>query len=158
MKKYSYIFLTTVLFFVCCAAFAQAGKPLYTAPFGVESYTFRKSFPVDVEKTLDTIKMMGFTEIEGTGGKLPPAEFRKMCIARGITIPATGADYNSLVKSPDSLAEVAKTLGAKYLMCAWIPHKAAFTIDEAKKAVADFNNIGKVLKQHGITFCYAMLL
>lgn len=155
MKKYlAYTCLIIIPALAGVTAFAQTGKPLYTAPLGVESYTFRNSFPVDVAKTLDTIKMMGFTEIEGTGGKMPPAEFRKMCNARGISIPATGADYNSLVKSADSLAEVAKTLGAKYLMCAWIPHKAAFTIEEAKKAVTDFNTIGKVLKQHGITFCY----
>jgi sugar phosphate isomerase/epimerase len=136
------------------ACFAQSGKPLYTAPLGVESYTFRKSFPIDVSKTLDTIQMMGFTEIEGAGGKMPPAEFKKMCKDRGITIPSTGGDYNALLKSPDSLAEVAQTLGAKYLMCAWIPHKSVLTIDDAKKAVTDFNTIGKVMKQHGITFCY----
>jgi sugar phosphate isomerase/epimerase len=136
------------------ASFAQTGKPLYTAPLGVQAYTFRKSFPIDVAKTLDTIKMMGFTEIEGGGGKMPPAEFKKLCNDRGISIPSTGGDYNALVRNPDSLAEIAKTLGAKYFMCAWIPHKAALTIDEAKKAVEDFNKAGKALKEHGITFCY----
>ena len=41
-------------------------------------------------------------------------------------------------------------------MCAWIPHKVkgGFTYEEAKKAVEDFNMIGKVLKENGITFCY----
>ena len=114
-------------------AASQNGKPLYTAPLGVESYTFRKSFPVDVAKTLDTVKWMGFTEIEGTGGNLPPAEFKKLCDDRGISIPATGADYNELVKSPEAIAETAKILGAKYVMCAWIPHKSALTIEDAKK-------------------------
>lgn len=41
-------------------------------------------------------------------------------------------------------------------MCAWIPHKVkgGFTFEEAKKAVDDFNTIGKALKENGITFCY----
>jgi sugar phosphate isomerase/epimerase len=153
MNKFiCYVLLITVVF--CQTASAQKSKSLYTAPLGVQAYTFRNSFPFDVAKTLDTIKSMGFTEVEGTGGKLPPAAFKKLCSERGISIPSTGADYNELVKAPDSVAIVAKTLGAKYVMCAWIPHNGALTIDNAKKAVEDFNHAGKILKENGITFCY----
>lgn len=130
-------------------------KPLYTAPLGVQAYTFRKSFPVDVAATLDTIKMMGFTELEGGGGRMPPEEFRKMCEERGISIPATGSGYEQLVKDPKAVADRAKALGAKYVMTAWIPHTTgAFNFENAKKAVDDFNVAGKVLKENGITFCY----
>ncbi len=51
---------------------AQNSKSLYTAPLGVQAYTFRKSFPLDVAKTLDTIKLMGFVEIEGGGNGMSP--------------------------------------------------------------------------------------
>ena len=132
-----------------------AQKPLYTAPLGVQAYTFRKSFPIDVAKTLDTIKMMGFTEIEGGGGRMSPQEFKRLCDERGIRIPSTGASYEQLVKSPDSVAYKAKILGAKYVMCAWIPHdKGVLTLENAKKAVEDFNRAGKILKDSGLTFCY----
>jgi sugar phosphate isomerase/epimerase len=135
--------------------FAQKNEPLYTAPLGIEAYTFRKSFPIDVAKTLDTIKMMGFTEMEGGSNGMSPEAFKKLCDARGISIISTGADYEELVKSPGSVAHRAKSLGAKYVMCAWIPHQSAgFTFENAKKAVEVFNNAGKVLKDSGITFCY----
>jgi sugar phosphate isomerase/epimerase len=135
--------------------FAQKDKPLYTSPLGVEAFTFRKSFPIDVAKTLDTIKMMGFTEIEGGGGRMPPEEFKKLCDERGISIPATGVGYEQLVKSPDSIVYRAKALGAKYVMCAWIPHKdGVLTFDDAKKAADDFNKAGKFLKDNGLIFCY----
>jgi sugar phosphate isomerase/epimerase len=128
---------------------------LYTSPFGVQAYTFRKSFPNGVAATLDTIKMMGFTEIEGGGGQLSPEEFRKLCDERGISIPSTGVGYDQLVKDPAAVAARAKALGAKYVMCAWIPHtKGAFNLENAKKAVEDFNAAGKVLKENGLTFCY----
>jgi len=134
---------------------AQGGKPLYTAPLGVEAYTFRKSFPIDVARTLDTIKMMGFTEMEGGGGRMAPEEFRKLCDARGISIPSIGAGYEQLVKSPDSVIDKAKILGASYVMCAWIPHsKGVLTFENARQAAADFNRIGKTLKEHGLIFCY----
>lgn len=130
-------------------------KPLYTAPFGVQAYTFRKSFPTDVAATLDTIKMMGFTELEGGGGRMSAEEFKKLCDDRGISIPSTGSGYEQLVKDPQAVADRAKALGAKYVMTAWIPHKnGSFNIENAKKAVEDFNVAGKILKENGITFCY----
>jgi sugar phosphate isomerase/epimerase len=134
---------------------AQTGKPLFTAPLGVQTYTFRRSLPNDVAKTLDTIKMMGFTEIEGGSNRMPPEEFKKLCNDRGITIPSTGTGYEQLVRGPDTVAWRAKALGASYVMTAWIPHTTGkFNIENAKKAVEDFNRAGKVLKENGITFCY----
>jgi sugar phosphate isomerase/epimerase len=140
---------------VATSAFAQKGKPLYTAALGVEAYTFRHSFPRDAAKTLDTIKMMGFTELESGSTKVPDADFKRMCDERGIRIPSYGTGYEELVSSPDAVATRAKALGADYVMCAWIPHQnGVFTIENAKKAAEDFNRAGKILKTHGLTLCY----
>ena len=156
MNKYIALFLlATVLSTAKEAVFAQGNKPLYTYALGVESFTFRKSFPIDVAKTLDTIKMMGFTEIEGSGGQIPPEQFKKLCDERGIGIPSTGASYEELIKNPDSVAYKAKIFGSKYLMCAWIPHdKGVLSFENAKKAAEDFNKAGKYLKEQGLVFCY----
>lgn len=156
MNKTIIINLLLLCLFADNNVFAQKkGTPLYTAPFGVQAYTFRRSFPNSVAATLDTIKMMGFTEIEGGGGRMPPEEFKKLCDERGISIPSTGTGYDQLVKDPQQVANTAKALGAAYVMCAWIPHKnGSFNIENAKKAVEDFNTAGKVLKENGITFCY----
>ena len=148
--------LSILLIFCSIMVFAQKGKPLFKAAFGVQAYTFRNSFPKNIMATLDTVKAMGFTEIEGGNPKgMTPEEFKKACDARGISIPSTGGSYEELVKNPQQAADIAKIYGSKYLMCAWIPHQRGhFTIENAKKAVEDFNAIGKVLKQNGITFCY----
>ena len=135
--------------------FALAQKPLYTAPLGVQTYTFRRSIGNDPVKVLDTIKKLGFTEIEGGGGRMHPAEFKKLCDERGISIPSTGAGYEDLVNKIDSVVWRAKLLGAKYVMCAWIPHQNnVLTFENAKKAVEDFNSAGKILKENGLTLCY----
>ena len=106
-------------------------------------------------KTLDTIRMMGFTELEGGSNQVPGDDFKKMCDERGIRIPSFGVGYEELVRSPDSIAIKAKTLGADYVMCAWIPHKnGSFTLENAKKAAEDFNRVGKILKEQGLTLCY----
>ena len=134
---------------------ASAQKPLYTAPLGVQTYTFRRSIGNDPVKVLDTIKKLGFTEIEGGSGRMHPAEFKKLCDERGISIPSTGAGYEDLINKIDSVVWRAKMLGAKYVMCAWIPHQNnVLTFENAKKAVEDFNRAGKILKENGLTFCY----
>ena len=134
---------------------ASAQKPLYTAPLGVQTYTFRRSIGNDPAKVLDTIKMLGFTEVEGVGGRIAPEDFKKLCDERGISIPSTGADYGQLVSAPDSVVMRAKALGAKYVMCAWIPHEnGVLTLENAKKAVDDFNKAGKFLKDNGLILCY----
>lgn len=153
MKKIAFIaiFLSTSLF-----CFAQKKKSLYKAEWGVQTYTFRNHFPKNILGTLDTIKALGFTEIEGGAPKgMSPEEFKKACDERGIKIPSTGAGYEELVKSPEAVAERAKILGAHFVMCAWIPHeKGKFNLENAKKAVDDFNKIGKALKAKGLIFCY----
>jgi sugar phosphate isomerase/epimerase len=151
MKK-QILFISVMIF---CCEFIQAQKPVYTAPLGVQTYTFRRSIGLDPAKVLDTIKRLGFTEIEGGGGRMHPADFKKLCDERGINIPSTGAGYEDLVNKIDSVVWRAKILGAKYVMCAWIPHQNnVLTLENAKKAVEDFNKAGKILKENGLTFCY----
>src|SRR6185436_1794779 len=154
MKKNTLIL--TLLFFISLVnETASAQKPLYTAPLGVQTYTFRRSIGNDPAKVLDTIKMLGFTEVEGGGGRIAPGDFKKLCDERGISIPSTGADYGQLVKAPDSVVMRAKALGSKYVMCAWIPHEnGVLTLENAKKAVDDFNKAGKFLKDNGLILCY----
>ena len=132
-----------------------AQTKLFTAPIGVQTYTFRRSIGKDPAKVLDTIKMMGFTEIEGFSERMHPSDFKKLCDDRGISIPSIGAGYEYLINNTDSVVWKAKLLGAKYVMCAWIPHQNnVLTLENAKKAVEDFNRAGKILKENGLTFCY----
>lgn len=155
MKKYTiYSRLTFVLLLTVSTIFAQNRKPLYTAPLGIEAYTFRVGFSKDPVSTLDTIQQLGFTEMEGTNAGIGADSFRLLCTARGINLVSYGTGYEQLIKSPDSVAAKAIALGAKFVMCAWIPHTSLFNIDNAKKAVEDFNRVGKILKDKGLVFCY----
>jgi sugar phosphate isomerase/epimerase len=133
----------------------QAGTPVFTGEIGIAPYTFRKVFPHGVAPTLDIIKNMGFTQIEGGGGDMDAREYKKLCDERGLSIPSSGAGYEQLRDDPMPVIERAKIYGSKYVMCAWIPHKVgSFSIDDAKKAVVDFNAIGKKLAENGLTLAY----
>ncbi len=154
MKKLSGIL---ILILAVCAgsSFAQDGKPLFTHAIGVQAYTYRNSFPSGVAAVLDSVKALGITEMEGPNPKnISPEEFKKMLDDRGISMPSIGIDYGAITKDPDAAVKLAKTFGSKFIMVAWIPHGKTFTIDDAKKAVNDFNRVGKILKENGITLCY----
>jgi sugar phosphate isomerase/epimerase len=152
MKRSALVLLTLIASTFC---FAQKSKPLFTYPLGVQSYTYRASFPNSIVATLDTIKALGITEMEGPNPKnISPEEFKKLLDERNIKMPSIGLDYNLVVGNPQEAVRLAKVFGAEYVMMAWIPHGKTFTIDDAKKAVTDFNAAGKVLKENGITLCY----
>ncbi|MFM1913710.1 MAG: hypothetical protein RIR51_1553 [Bacteroidota bacterium] len=146
--------LFTLLFLL--ASLNLVGQKLYTYPIGAQAYTFREHFPKDVVKTLDIIQEMGIVELEtGTQKGYTEAEFKQLCLDRGITIPSTGCGFDELANDPMAIVKKAKALGAKYVMCAWIGHERNnFNIEDAKRAVKVFNEGGKVLAENGLTFCY----
>jgi sugar phosphate isomerase/epimerase len=155
MMKKLFFCLSAFLSFWLSNGFAQSGRQLFTAPIGVQMYTYRSSYTKGMTAVLDTIKSLGIKEVEGFNPKnIDPHHFKKMLDQRGISMPSIGFDYDYVIQHPDSAAAVAKIFGAKYLMIAWIPHGSAFNITDAKKAVADFNRIGRFLKSNGIIFCY----
>jgi len=135
----------------------QQGEPLFTSDIGVQMYSFRNIIPeIGLEATLDKIRDMGITEIEGGVPQgLTAEEFREMCEARGFTIPSTGTGYEELVNNPEAVAERAKILGSDYVMVAWIPHDVGnFNYENARQAVEVFNRAGKILSEHGLTLTY----
>jgi sugar phosphate isomerase/epimerase len=138
----------------CC--FAQSGQPLFPEQPGVVSYTYRDYFAKDVPGTLDMIKAAGFTDIEFSSlfGKTA-VELKALLDTRGLKCSSFGVSYDDFVNKTAEVAQNAKTLGAQYVRVAGIPHKGDFTFDEGQKAVADFNRVGKILKeQYGLGFIY----
>jgi sugar phosphate isomerase/epimerase len=155
LKKIAFV-LAVVCSIIFNKSYAQSRKPLFPGHPGVVSFTYRDYFAKDVARTLDVVQANGFTDIEFSNlfGKTAQ-EMRAMIDARGIKCSSYGVGYDDLVNKTDSIAKNALILGAEYVRVAGIPHKSDFTLEEAKKAVADFNRAGKYLKEkYGLTFIY----
>lgn len=135
---------------------AQKGKMLFPETPGMVSYTYRSSFSKDAAATLDTLKGLGIKDMEFSSlfGK-SAAELRKLLDDRGMHCSSFGVSYDDALKKTQEVGQNAKTLGAKFVRVAWVPHKGAFTKEMADQTIADFNTIGKRLKdEFGLTFCY----
>ena len=161
MKKLTYLILALLITLgTRVEVVAQEdGTSVYTAEFGVQMYTFRNiQKEKGIEATLDIVKEMGFKYIEGGNVKgITTQEFLKMLDVRGLSIPSIGTGYQQLIDNPQAVADQAKALGAKYVMCSWINHdNGNFNFLNASEAVEVFNKAGKILAENGITFMYHM--
>lgn len=140
-----------ILFLVFAASLSYAQPEI-----GLQLYSLRDQFPNDVAGTLAKVKGMGIREVElaGTYG-LPVPDFKKLVNDAGLKIVSTGADFEELDKNPSALAEQALVLGAKYVVCFWIPHNGnEFGVTDINKAIEVFNRAGKVLAAAGLQLCY----
>jgi sugar phosphate isomerase/epimerase len=127
----------------------------FRGPLGVQLYSFRDAFKTDVPGTLARVRALGFREVEtaGTYG-LTPQQFRQELDRAGLRATSMHVGYERLRDDlPGALAE-AKTLGARYLGVAWIPHQGPFTEETARRTAADFNRWGAAAKQQGLQFFY----
>ena len=122
---------------------------------GLELYSFRNQLPKDVPGMLQKISQMGIRELEGGSTYGMSLDSFKMLLAKNnLKMVSIAADYKELQNNPQDVVERAKSYGAKYVVCFWLPHTEEFTFDNAKEAVTVFNNAGKVLKDNGISLCY----
>ena len=156
MIRYKFYSCLFVAFCVVNHIYAQNKTLLFPGSPGIVSFTYRENFQKDVPGTLDIIKNNGITDIEFSNlfGK-SAEEMRRLIDERGIHCSSFGVGYEDLVNKTEEVARAAKVLGAQYVRVAGIPHKGAFTLENAQKAVVDFNKYGKILKEkYGLEFIY----
>ncbi|PZX56926.1 sugar phosphate isomerase/epimerase [Algoriphagus ratkowskyi] len=143
----TYLLISTSLF---------AQDALFPEMPGMVSYTYRDSFAKDLPSTLDTLQAMGITDMEFSSlfGRTA-SDIKKELDKRGMHCSSFGVSYKDLMEKTATVAENAKALGAEFVRVASIPHNAPFSLEDAQKTVADFNAVGKVLKEDfNLTFCY----
>lgn len=149
--KINHALLLIGLFLSGTTALAQKA-----APVGLELYSFRDQFAKDVPGTMAKVKQLGFREVEvaGTYG-MSPGDFRKLLDQNGLKAIGTGASFEDLDRNVPKVLAEAKALGAKYVVCFWIPHVGdAFTVQNADQAIDVFNTAGKLLAENGVSLCY----
>jgi sugar phosphate isomerase/epimerase len=151
MRKYLLLSLAAIFCFVSLSA--QVPDAL-----GVQLYSFRNEMKKDLKGTLKMVKDMGLQTVEtSTFTGMNAQETRKMLDAAGLKAVSMGTNFDDLAKPAkwDTIAMNAKTLGAEFVMCPWIPHNGTeFTFQDVKKAADVFNAAGKALKKKGLKLIY----
>jgi sugar phosphate isomerase/epimerase len=127
----------------------------FKGPLGLQLYSLRAQFAKDVPGTLDKVRDFGFKNVElaGTYG-LTPEKFKAELDSRGLKAISAHYAYERFRDDIDGIVREAKALGLKYAGTAGIPHRGAFTENECRTAIKDFNQTGETLAKHGIKFFY----
>jgi sugar phosphate isomerase/epimerase len=123
---------------------------------GLQLYSLRNEFKTDVPGTLAKIKEWKIKLIEGGGTYgLPVDEYKKLLQQNNLEMVSYGAGFEELAENPQAVIDNAKAFGARFIMCAWVPHKEGeFTMDDVKKAIDVFSTAGKLMYENGLKFCY----
>jgi sugar phosphate isomerase/epimerase len=123
---------------------------------GLQLYSLRNQFKEDIPGTLKLINDWGINILEGgsTYG-MPEEEFKGLLAKNDLKVVSIGAGFDTLANTPEKVVAQAKSYGATYVMCAWIPHEGNnFGIEDTKKAVEVFNRAGKLLRENGLQLAY----
>jgi len=123
--------------------------------FGLQLWTVKEDMAKNAKDTLRKISTYGYKQIESFEGAqgifwgMKNTEFKKYMDDLGMKIISSHCAHT--VDFERKAAEAAE-IGMKYLICPWLgPQKS---INDYKKAAAQFNKCGEVCKKNGIRFAY----
>lgn len=124
---------------------------------GVQLYSFRNQFKEDAPSMFQQLKAWGITSIEGgvdTYG-LSQEEFVRLLIENNLQVVSADASFEEIRDNPERVAKRAKSFGASYVMCAWIPHDGDdYTLEDNQNATQVFNSAGKFFRSQGLNLVY----
>lgn len=147
-----HLFFRTV--FVLLAALSTAS--VYAQEIGLELYSLRHQLEKDPTAAMAKVQQMGFRDVElsGTYGMDFP-QLIKLIAQNRLNVVSYGADFQRLRDFPQRVADEARSYGARFVVCFWIPHSAdSFKLADAEEAAFVFNNAGKVMARNGLMLAY----
>ena len=140
-----------------CGAEPAGKKPPFRGKAALQLYSLRNQFKKDGLAALDFAVEQGFKEVEL--GLIDPygfskEEMKEALQKRGLTPKAGMAQYDALLNKTDQIVEAAKFFDVKYVGVAWAARKVPWDEEQVLKVAADFNIIGKRLKDNGLQFFF----
>jgi sugar phosphate isomerase/epimerase len=131
-------------------------KTVLNGPIGLQLWSVKVALKQDVPGTLAKVRAMGIREVESAGSAwdLTAAEGRAALDKAGLRCQASHLGFEGLRDDLAGAFKEAKTLGASWVVCPWIPHEKVFTKDDVAKAADLFNRVAKAGKDEGLRFAY----
>jgi sugar phosphate isomerase/epimerase len=129
---------------------------------GLQLYTVRDAMTADPTGSLKKISDMGYKNVELANyadGKFygyTPVEFKKIVSDLGIDIISSHTSVEAAGITMDSAKKMADdhaAMGVKYCVQPWV-EEVNRNVETYKKMIADWNQVGKVMKEVGIQFGY----
>jgi sugar phosphate isomerase/epimerase len=139
------------------------GNVAKTPGICLQLYTIRDAMGKDAPGSLKKVSEIGYKYVElasYANNKFygyEPAEFRKIVNDLGLEILSSHASVNPLGITMDGAKKMAEDhakLGAKYCMQPFVAEEDRKSVAGYQKMVAEWNKVGKIMKETGIQFGY----
>jgi sugar phosphate isomerase/epimerase len=133
---------------------------------GLQLYTIREELKKDLPGTLRAVAAIGYRLIELGEDDLPAQALHDAITSAGLTCLGGLCQTHHLANEADATITRAKTLGYRYLSCAWpqgldsgfrvIPARTAnaLTIDDYRRLAELFNRVGEKCRDAGMQLVY----
>jgi sugar phosphate isomerase/epimerase len=125
-----------------------------TQPLGIQLYSVREVLAQNFSATIERIAAAGYAAVETAGFPgTTPQEAAALFQRLGLQVPSAH------IKLPlgDDRQEVLDTmaaLGAKYLVCAYIPPEEFTSVESIRRACDRLNEANAVAQENGLTLLY----
>jgi len=130
---------------------------------GLQLYTIRDAMTADAAGSLKKVADTGYKYIELAGYadgkfyKMDPVEFKKLVADLGMEVLSSHTRVEAqgiTLDNAKKMAEDHSKLGVKYCIQPWVVEEARTTVASYQKMAADWNQVGGIMKDHGIMFGY----
>jgi sugar phosphate isomerase/epimerase len=145
----------------------QAAEAIQVDPksfnLGLQLYTIRDAMAADVPGSLKKVSDMGYKYVEladYVDGKFygySPDEFKKLVNDLGMEILSSHTQVEGAgvtLESAKKMAEDHALIGAKYCIQPWVVEEMRTTLASYQRMAANWNQIGKIMKEAGLQFGY----
>jgi len=129
---------------------------------GLQLYTIRDAMDADKLGSLKKVADMGYKNLELAGysdGKfygMEPADFKKVVTDLGMDIISSHTMVEAegiTIENAQKMADAHAALGVKYCVQPWV-NEPDRNVETYKKMIADWNQVGEIMKKVGIQFGY----
>ena len=129
---------------------------------GLQLYSIRDAMAADVRGTLKKVSDIGYKYMEladfskGRFYGYSPSEFKKILSDLGMEALSshTAVEADGITsENAKAMADAHAALGVKYCVQPWI-EEVDRTIEKYKSMIADWNEVGRIMKSVGIQFAY----
>jgi sugar phosphate isomerase/epimerase len=132
-----------------------ANFPVFGQEIGLGLYSLRNEFAKDAPAAMAQVREMGFRQVElsETYGLSFP-QLIKLLAQNQLSVLSFGTSYEKLMTDPQAVVDEARSYGARFIVCYWLPHEGTFTPEDADRTSKVLNQAGKVIAQNGLLLCY----
>lgn len=135
---------------------------------GLQLYTVRQEMESDLVKTLNQVKSIGFSHVEGASYAnrkfygLSRQDFLNILEDSGLKMYSNHISFGSpdhkdsydMLHNWEQVCEDAAFVGQKMIVCPILPKSQRASIDTFKQAAGVLNRCGETAQAHGLKMCY----